>query len=164
MTTKTKNGFTLIELLVVISVIGLLASVVLIALNSVRAKARDAKRSADIRQLATVIQLYFDDNNAFPTNTGCLNGWCCLGHGDASTCWASGGYYGSTALDNSLSPKYLSKIPDDPLNNTATYGDAYMYMNDGPSARLHWGLENVSPTAEKDCLGGHWGIGAPVMG
>ncbi len=65
---RNKNkGFTLIELLVVIAIIGLLASVVLLALNSARAKSRDAKRLADVRQLASAFELYFNDNNSYPT-------------------------------------------------------------------------------------------------
>ena len=64
---KNKLGFTLIELLVVIAIIGLLASVVLLALNSARAKSRDAKRLADIRQIASAMELYFNDVNSYPT-------------------------------------------------------------------------------------------------
>jgi type II secretion system protein G len=61
-----QKGFTLIELLVVIAIIGLLASVVLLALNSARQKSRDAKRLADVRQLASALELYFNDNNGYP--------------------------------------------------------------------------------------------------
>jgi len=125
-------------------------------------KARDARRLVDIRQLVTVVQMYLNDNGNFPSNAGCLNGWCCFGHGDSGTCWA-GAYHGSTALDNSLSPKYISKIPDDPLNNTSKYGDAYMYRIDtdvnGTYATLHWGIENTNPIAQ-DCANGsigNWG-------
>ena len=61
-----QKGFTLIELLVVIAIIGILSSVVLVSLNSSRAKARDAKRIADVGSIQQALALYFDSNAAYP--------------------------------------------------------------------------------------------------
>lgn len=66
MRNKNKNGFTLIELLVVVAIIGLLSSIVLIALNSARASARDSTRMADISQISKALEVYYDDNAAYP--------------------------------------------------------------------------------------------------
>src|SRR3989338_4588404 len=63
-----QKGFTLIELLVVISVIGFLASVILVSLNSARAKARDARIIADFKQINNALDLFYDKNNRMPNN------------------------------------------------------------------------------------------------
>jgi prepilin-type N-terminal cleavage/methylation domain-containing protein len=55
-----KKGFSLIELLVVIAIIGILSSVVMVSLNSARAKGRDAKRITDVKQLSLALALYYD--------------------------------------------------------------------------------------------------------
>ena len=67
--TNKSLGFTLVELLVVIAIIGVLASVVLVSLNSARAKARDARRLTDVKQIQTALELYYDANGYYPANT-----------------------------------------------------------------------------------------------
>jgi len=73
LSSKTKHrsltGFTLIELLIVIGIIGILAAVVLVSLNSARTKSRDAKRLADVRQIMTALELYYNDNSGYPQTT-----------------------------------------------------------------------------------------------
>lgn len=62
---KLNKGFTLIELLVVIAVLGILAAVVLVAINPT-ARIQDARNSgvrSDIGQVGTAIEAYFTENN-----------------------------------------------------------------------------------------------------
>ena len=89
---KQQKGFTLIELLVVIAIIGILATIVMVSLNTARSKARDARRVSDIRQVQLALQMYYDANGAYPTTAQGL------------------------AL---LSPTYISATPKDPDGSTA---------------------------------------------
>lgn len=64
MQTKMKNkGFTLIELLVVIAIIGILASVVLVSLNSARLKGKDSRVISDVQQLRTEAESKYNGTN-----------------------------------------------------------------------------------------------------
>jgi uncharacterized protein (TIGR02145 family)/prepilin-type N-terminal cleavage/methylation domain-containing protein len=64
---KTKKpAFTLIELLVVIAIIGILATLAVVALQNARKNARDAKRIADVKQMQTALELYFNDAGSYP--------------------------------------------------------------------------------------------------
>ncbi len=73
---SSKKAFTLIELLVVIAIIGILATISVVAFQNARAKARDAKRIADAKQMQTALEMFFNDQNRFPTaaefNSGSL--------------------------------------------------------------------------------------------
>src|SRR3989338_10115699 len=55
------KGFTLIELLIVIAIIGLLASIVVVALQGPRITARDTKRLGDVKNLQTAMELCYGD-------------------------------------------------------------------------------------------------------
>ena len=95
---RGKNGFTLIELLVVIAIIGILATIVLVSLNSARQKARDTRRIGDLRQVALALEMYYDDNSTYPSSGGvCTNAtWDTM----------------ATAIEGG---DYMTVVPDDPV-------------------------------------------------
>lgn len=109
-----KKGFTLIELLVVIAIIGLLSTLAVVALGSARQKARDSKRLSDLKQVQTALELYYTDNNAYPTaavavtlgstNYACLN----------ASGWAAAG----------CATPYMGLVPADPGSNSYAYTSA----------------------------------------
>ncbi|HEY4503120.1 MAG TPA: type II secretion system protein [Candidatus Paceibacterota bacterium] len=125
---KRKSGFTIIELLVVVAIIGIMATVVIVALGPARTKARDARRVADIKGIYTAMQLYYADYGTFPD---------CDEPGYAGGCDIEGfGPYtggGDTSRDVTSSHDYflpflvtaniLSSSPRDPINDiTYWYG------------------------------------------
>jgi len=71
---KNKKGFTLVELLVVIAIIGTLSGIVLVSLGGARAKARDAVRQSDMRQIITAQEIYYSNSDAYFTNDGTADG------------------------------------------------------------------------------------------
>jgi len=90
------RGFTLIELLVVIAIIGILSSVVLASLNTARTKGQDAARISNVKSLKTALEMYYGDNNGYPTSSGTSNGDVPLN--DAT-------------LVSKLVPKYIPSMP-----------------------------------------------------
>ena len=62
-------GFTLIELLVVIAIIALLASILLVALQSAQIKSRNVKRLGDMAQMNTALEMYFNTYKGYPSGS-----------------------------------------------------------------------------------------------
>lgn len=67
---RRHKGFTLIELLAVIAIIGILAALAAIAISSATKRARDAQRKRDLANVKTALELYAQDEGAYPTPTG----------------------------------------------------------------------------------------------
>ncbi len=63
------SGFTLIELLVVIAIIGILSSVVMVAMRNARETAKNSKTLADLKQIRTALSMLEADTGKWPN--GC---------------------------------------------------------------------------------------------
>jgi prepilin-type N-terminal cleavage/methylation domain-containing protein len=130
------GGFTMIELLVVISIIGLLGSIMLVAINAQRQKSRDAKRLSDMNQVFKAFELYFNDNFRYPTSQG----------NDSMT-------LDSINPNPPLVPKYLNRLPvavTPADGNCTTANNSYIFNTVGVPS-------NGSSYAINFCLGGDTG-------
>lgn len=136
---KTNKAFTLIELLVVVAIIGLLSSVVMASLNGARSKARDVKRKAELKQMQTALELYYDTNSVYPINGGWMSSELNDGATNNGGNWIPG-----------LAPTYISTLPKDPRGGAGIYSacagwkSAYLYRSDGANYKLlsHCAPEN----------------------
>lgn len=160
---QNEKGFTLIELLVVVAIIGLLASIAMVALNSARLDTRNTKRIADINQIAKALELYHNKYGAYPDNTA-------TGYNEIddiyfstnryfdSNCGADGN--SDPFLTPLISEGFMSAIPNDPLPTGIRH--CYMYTSNNLSGfyepNIYYLIASIEPRtlgteADKSCPG-----------
>ena len=129
---KKNKGFTLVELLVVIAIVALLSSIALVAMNSARTSSRDTKRTADLKQVAAALEIYFDEFSQYPYNGTGTGGYNELDQADAANnrIWDSscaGGDSDDEFLTSLKEQGMMMTLPDDPSYRTVA--DCYLYTS-----------------------------------
>ncbi len=119
-----RKGFTLIELLVVLSILGILIGLTLFGIGGARESSRDAKRKADLQEIASGVEIYRADCNDYPSTLGTS----LKGDGSPTSC--------------AVSNTYISSVPKDPIDPTRTY----QYSSSGTTFEICASLEKGSGT------------------
>jgi general secretion pathway protein G len=65
-----ERGFTLIELMIVVAIIAILAGILIPNFVNARSQAQTAACESNLRAIATSLELYYADNQVYPTASG----------------------------------------------------------------------------------------------
>lgn len=124
---NTERGLTLMELIIVMAIIAIIATGLYVNLISSVQRGRDSKRKQDLTAIAKALELYYNDNNAYPQVP--------LPYDDSLTHPAN--------IDNI----YMTKIPNDPQAPEKNY----CYWSDG-SFNYYLLLANLENQNDPDIL------------
>lgn len=119
---KSKSGFTIIELVIVIVIIGILATITLVAYNGTQARGRDTRRRTDINNMVKALELYYADNGSYPVPSGSPSPLGSSWYASSDSSW--------NTFKTTLTT--IDNLPSDPRNAgspLAAGGYAYAYYS-----------------------------------
>lgn len=122
---NNESGFSLTELMLATSIISVIATLSAAQFDNVLSIAKDAQRKANIRQVYTALNLYYDNNIQYPITSNSeptTQGWLEM----------------KELLEN---PEeiYMPEVPQDP-QNTDEY--TFKYWSDGQTFQLTYETED----------------------
>ncbi len=163
-----KSAFTLIELLITVSIMATLTGMVAMNVFGSLAKARDAKRKSDLREIKTSLNLYYSIKNMYPSSLHSVFGpWKFDGSEVISGCGTamviSDCPWGDPWIQDGVT--YMGKLPVDPQGT-----QGYFYQR-APSGRLSYILmakleRSIDPDIQKswsDCSSTDPDTGLPTL-
>ncbi len=153
----TQKGFTLLEILLVIAAIGILAAIVIVAINPQRqiAQVRNADRDISVNTLRNALNQYLIEEGSFPASISTTEKEICAQGVAEATCNTSG-----LAYLGALAPQYLASIPREP--QTSGNGAGYRVYTNNEGNRIY---VKAAQTEVVNCPAGYIAVpGNPLYG
>lgn len=133
---QKQTGFTIVELLIVIVVIGILATITMVAYNGAQDRASDTRSQSDIRNVQTVVEKYAAENDSYPST------------GSLSTVRSDDNCFAGTSQADWV-PGITEKLPQsvpNPGKGRSGLGGCYLYSSNGTEYIISaWNMRNSGP-------------------
>ncbi|MFZ1242583.1 MAG: prepilin-type N-terminal cleavage/methylation domain-containing protein [Candidatus Saccharimonas sp.] len=123
---SNNHGFTIVELLIVIVVIAILAAISIVAYNGIQDRAKNIRVQSDIKQVATLIEMYYTQEGTYPS-TGSLSNV----YSDANCTFAADS---DGAKTKQWVPGITETLPQNPGlvgTGVSALGGCYLYSSNG---------------------------------